>query len=60
MAAMAQNAAPIMNDILRDGIKASARVDGNQVVPVSVFRVVLGMAATIAGDKTDSIALTGL
>jgi hypothetical protein len=30
------------------------------VVPVSVFRVVLGMAATIEGGKTDSMALTGL
>src|SRR5665648_126734 len=60
MAAIVQNAAPIMNDILSEGRNAFARVDGNHVVPVSVFRVALGMAATIAGGKTDSILSTGL
>jgi hypothetical protein len=58
IAAMIQNMAPIMNDVLRSGINATANVVGNHVVPVIVLSVD-GMVATTADGRLDSIAVTG-
>ena len=58
-AAIKQNIAPIMKDVLRAGINAFANVVGNHVVPVIVLRVDCGMVATTEAGKLDSIALTG-
>ena len=59
MAAMIQNIAPIMKEVLRAGINAFAKVVGNHVVPVIVLSVDRGMVATTAGGKLDSMAVTG-
>lgn len=60
IAARAENIAPIMKAILKDGMNASARVVGNQVVPVRVVFVAAGIIATTFAGKADKIASTGL
>ena len=42
-AAIADNIAPIMNDVCRDGRNAFASVDGNHVIPVNMLSIELGI-----------------
>lgn len=60
IAARAENIAPIIKAILNDGMNASARVVGNQVVPVSVVLVVAGIMATTLDGKAARMLSTGL
>jgi len=48
------------NEVWSEGMNATANVEGNQVVPVKVVRVELGMVATSAGGRADNMASTGL
>jgi hypothetical protein len=49
-----------MNDVCSDGKKAFARVDGNHVMPVNVFKIELGIWTIIDGGNVVNMASTGL
>ena len=60
IAPIADIIAPIMNDVCSDGKNAFASVEGNHVIPVNVFKIELGIWATIDGGNVINMALTGL